>query len=396
MKAVVLCAGEGLRLRPFTYSEPKVMIPIANKPIVQYVVESLVKNKIRDIVMVVGYKKERIMSHFEDGKRFDANIEYVVQRKQLGTAHALAAAEDKVGDEFLVLPGDNIIDSAALGDLLREKRENSILITESAEPSKYGVVVLENGRAKDIIEKPSERISNLISTGIYTLSRDIFRFTDELAKEGRYDLTEALQRSASEREVFGVFTSGMWADAIYPWDLLDLNNLALGQTREKTAGTVEKNVVLKGSVSIGEDSIIRSGSYIVGPVVIGKGCDIGPNVCIYPSSSIGNNVSVQAFGVVEHSILMDDVSLGPSSHVARSVLGMGVRALSSLNVNVGDAVIKIEDEVHSVQKVGAHIGEDSQFESGVVVSAGTLVGARCRVAALKHLRGSIPNEGIVV
>jgi len=396
MKAVVLCAGEGLRLRPFTYSEPKVMIRVANKPIVQYVVESLVKNGIRDIVMVVGYKKERIMSHFEDGSNFDANIEYITQRKQLGTAHALATAKEYLENKFVVLPGDNIIDSAAINDLLAQGKGASILITESSEPSKYGVVVLSEGLAKDIIEKPKERISNLISTGIYLLSDEIFGHIDKLLKDGKYDLTEAVQHLASKQEVYGVFTSGVWADAIYPWDLLNINNMALTQIKEKTSGRIENNVVIKGKVSIGDDTIIRSGSYITGPVIIGNGCDIGPNACIYPSTSIGNNVSLQAFCIIEQSIVMDDVMIGPNSYIPHSVVGMGVRASSSLNVNVGEALIKIEDEVHSVQKIGALIGEDCHLDSGVSAASGSIVGARSRVSALKLLRGNIPNESIVV
>ena len=396
MKAVILCAGEGLRLRPFTYSEPKVMIQVANKPIVQYVVESLVKNGIRDIVMVVGYKKERIMSHFEDGKDFDARIEYVTQPKQLGTAHALSCAKDSLDDEFVVLPGDNIVDSTAISDLLSSKKGTSILITESPEPSKYGVVVLSEGRAKNIIEKPEERISNLISTGIYLLDSKVFVEIDRLLKEGKYDLTEAIRQLALKEDIFGISTSGMWVDAIYPWDLLTINNAVLTGLKEKTSGKIEKNVTLKGSVSIGDDSVIRSGSYIIGPAVIGKGCEIGPNVCIYPSTSIGDNVSVQAFSIIEHTVLMDDVMVGPNSYVSHSVLGKGVRASSNLNVSVGEALINIENEVHKVPKIGAIIGEDSHLEGSVTASAGTIIGAKNRIAALKLVKGSTPDESIVM
>jgi glucose-1-phosphate thymidylyltransferase len=396
MKAVILCAGEGLRLRPFTYSEPKVMINVANKPIVQYVVEALVQNNIRDIVMVVGYKKERIMCHFEDGNAFNASIEYVTQKKQLGTAHALAAAKEHLDSEFIALPGDNIVDSKAINDLLTQSKGPSILITESAEPSQYGVVILSDGKTKQIIEKPEEKIGNLISTGIYKLSPDIFGHLDGLMKEGKYNLTEGLQGLAAEQEIFGVLTSGLWADAIYPWDLLNLNNLAMTQMEGKTAGTIEKGVTLKGTVSVGEETIIRSGSYITGPVKIGSGCEIGPNVCIYPSTSIGNNASVRAFSVIERSTLMDDVILGPNSYISHSVLGMGVRVNSALSVNVGEALIKMEDEVHVVPKVGALIGEDCQLEGGVIASSGTIIGARSKVAALKHVHGVIPNESIVM
>ena len=128
MKAVILAAGEGMRLRPLTVSEPKVMIPVANRPILEYVVEALVGNDIEDIVIVVGYRKERIMSHFEDGKKFGAKIEYVVQEKQLGNAHALACAKDRLSEDFVVLPGDNIVDKRASGafwNLVRARAPSS-------------------------------------------------------------------------------------------------------------------------------------------------------------------------------------------------------------------------------------------------------------------------------
>ena len=134
MKAVVLAAGEGMRLRPLTVSEPKVMIPVANRPILEHVVDALVKNDVHDIVMVVGYRKERIMSHFEDGRRFGARIEYVVQEKQLGNGHALFSARDRLSGEFMVLSGDNIVDRRAVGDLLKAGSCPSALVVESENP----------------------------------------------------------------------------------------------------------------------------------------------------------------------------------------------------------------------------------------------------------------------
>ena len=396
MKAVILCAGEGLRLRPFTYSEPKVMIPVGNKPIVQYVVEALARNGMREIVMVVGYKKERIMSYFEDGKDFGVDIEYTVQKKQLGTAHALTSARELLRDDFVILPGDNIIDSKAVSDLMAQKKANSVLITESAQPSKYGVVVLSEGIIKQIVEKPEQNISNLISTGIYHLSPGIFKYIDSNVKDGKYTMTAALQQMALDENVHGVFTSGVWSDAIFPWDLLDLNTVALNQAHEKVSGTVEKDVFIKGTVNIGADTVIRSGTYIVGPVSIGSGCDIGPNVCINPSTSIGDNVAVEPFSLIGNSILMSDCALGPHSHVTHSVIGSGVRASSHFTTNVGEAVIEIEGELHKVPKIGVLIGEDSVLDSTVTALPGAVVGAKSRISALKVIRGVIPNESIVV
>ena len=151
MKAVILAAGEGKRLRPFTESIPKVMLPIANKPVLEYVVEAVKKSGITEIIIVVGYKKEVIMEYFKNYK--DLKISYVTQDKQLGTAHALLQAKNKITDTFIVLSGDNIIDQNSISQLIKDKSNYSILIKEHPHPSKYGAVFIEKGKLREIVEK---------------------------------------------------------------------------------------------------------------------------------------------------------------------------------------------------------------------------------------------------
>ena len=109
MKAIVLAAGEGTRMRPLTYTKPKVMLPIANKPILEHLIVELRKAGIKDIILVVGYKDEVIRNHFKDGSDWDVNITYESQKIQRGTADALKSAMHLIDDEFIVLNGDNII-----------------------------------------------------------------------------------------------------------------------------------------------------------------------------------------------------------------------------------------------------------------------------------------------
>ncbi|MFQ6060918.1 MAG: DapH/DapD/GlmU-related protein, partial [Thermoplasmata archaeon] len=224
----------------------------------------------------------------------------------------------------------------------------------------------------------------------------VFEELASLIKEGKYDITDLIQSLASEEKVRGIFTSGMWADAVYPWDILKVNSTALHKVTGEKAGTVEKGVTIKGPVSIGEGSVIRSGCYIHGPVVIGKGCEIGPNVCIYPSTSIGDNGRIGPFSMVEHSVLMSDVSLGSGSHLSNSVIGPGCRFASRFSANSGSAVFFLENEQHELSSVGTFIGEDSVIDSGVVADPGTIVGASSRVSSLARLRGRLPNNSIVV
>ncbi|MGQ9587897.1 MAG: bifunctional sugar-1-phosphate nucleotidylyltransferase/acetyltransferase [Thermoplasmata archaeon] len=395
MKAVILAAGEGMRLRPLTVSEPKVMIPIANRPILEYVVDALVKNDVHDIVMVVGYRKERIMSHFEDGKKYGARIEYIVQDKQLGNGHALLCARDRLSGEFMVLPGDNIVDMRAVGDLLRAGACPSALVVESENPSKYGVVTLEKGAIKGVFEKPQEMISNIILTGMYCLSDRIFQFIEQCIAYGEYGLSNAVQASLGHQAVTPVFSDGLWIDAVYPWDLLELNAAALENLAVKTAGKIESQVVMSGPVGIGEETVIRAGTTIYGPVLIGDGCDIGPNVTIFPSTSIGNSCTVEPYTMIKNSILMSNCSIGAHSYLSHCVLGYGVKSQSHLIGPGAEAYVNIADEFFKVPHMGSIVGEDTAFGTGVGVEPGTIIGAGCKISSGSKITRNLPNRALV-
>jgi len=396
MKAVILAAGEGMRLRPLTVSEPKVMIPVANRPILEYVVEALVGNDIEDIIVVVGYRKERIMSHFEDGKKFGAKIEYVVQEKQLGNAHALACAKDRLSEDFMVLPGDNIVDKCALGSLLDAGTCPSALVAESENPSKYGVVTIEKDVIRGVVEKPHEMISNIVLTGVYCLKTSIFSHIDSCISSGEYGLSNAVNASLSDHKVTPVFSDGLWIDAVYPWDLLELNAAALENLSVKTSGKIEPHVHIHGPVGIGEETVIRAGTTIYGPVLIGDGCEIGPNVTIFPSTSIGNSVLVEPFSMIKNSIIMSNCSIGAHSYLSHCVLGYGSKSQSHLMAPGAESYVNISDEFYKVPHMGSIVGEDVAFGTGVVIEPGTIVGAGCKISSGSRITRNLPNKALVM
>jgi glucose-1-phosphate thymidylyltransferase len=396
MKAVILAAGEGARMGPFTASEPKVMIPVGNRPIVEYVVKALVENGVHDLVIVVGYRRERILSYFQDGKAFGARIKYVVQAKQLGTAHGVFEARSQLDGPFVVLNGSNMVDGRFVEDLLEHRGGPAVAITQSDRPKSYGVAAVEGSRLVSITEKPAEVIGNLINAGAYVLDPTIFPEIERLGASGVHDLPRVLSAIASTSGVTAVRTQGMWVDALYPWDLLRLNQAALASAAEVRAGTIEPNVTIRGRVSIGDGCVIRSGAYLQGPLALGPGCEIGPNAVLLPSTSLGKNVRVGALTTVVNSILMDDASIGPSSVIQDSVIGSGMTAKAGLMAASGPADIQIEGEWHAVLAVGALIGEDSELGNGVAVESGTVVNERARVASGARLRGTIPAGGTVL
>ncbi|MGB7533161.1 MAG: bifunctional sugar-1-phosphate nucleotidylyltransferase/acetyltransferase [Halobacteriota archaeon] len=393
-QAVVLAAGEGERLRPFTASKPKVMIKIANKPILQYVVEALERNGIRRILFVVGYKKERIMDYFEDGKELGVEIDYVVQKHLLGTGDALKQAEGKTDDRFLVLSGDNVIEADTISDselLNAGENETAILIKpQQQDVSKHGVVTVENGMVTDIIEKPSEEISNLVNTGIYAFhDLDIFEFIDR-------ELTSGLRSMIQQgKPVKACETHGAWLDAVYPWDILGLNDIVLKANPAKIEGEIERSVTIEGHVSVGKKSVIRANSYVKGPVIIGENCEIGPNACIFPSTSIGNDVTIGAFTEIKNSVLSDMVKIGSFSAIQNSIFDVGSYAEGGFIARSEDADIQIGGEYHRV-KVGAMVGENCEMGSNVIAYSGTIIGNRCKIKSMKELNGKIPDGSWVV
>lgn len=388
-QAVILAAGEGQRLRPFTVTRPKVMLGIAGKPILQYVVEALAQNGIRRVVIVVGYRKEQIFNYLGTGEKFGVDIVYITQERQLGTAHALAQAKDTVESEFLVLPGDNLIEAETIAQFMTAM-PNAVLVKKVDKPARYGVVTVEDNLVKEMVEKPKEAPSDTINTGIYALSREVFDFIG-----AELDIPDVVNKMLAQGHVVRALeTNGTWLDVAYPWDMITLNAAVLYRTPANLGGTIESGVSVKGLVSIGQETVIRSYSYIVGPVVIGENCDIGPNVCIMPATSIGDNVVISPFSTVENSVISDDVSIGPTSIIQDSVIDKGCVIKGHFTACSGETDIKVNDEYHRVN-VGAMLGVGCTLGSSVVAQPGVIVGNYSQVQAMKTLSGRIPERSHV-
>ncbi|MFC2056534.1 bifunctional sugar-1-phosphate nucleotidylyltransferase/acetyltransferase [Chloroflexota bacterium] len=388
-QAVILAAGEGQRLRPFTVTKSKTMLSIADKPILQHVVESLAQNGIRNIIIVVGYRREQVFDYMGDGEQFGVDIVYRTQERQLGTAHALMQAKDTVEDEFLVLPGDNLIDANTIAQFVTMK-PNAMLVKKAESTARYGVVTTEGDVVKDIVEKPDEAVIGMVNTGIYALTREVFNFID--VELGIPDVINNMV--AQGYAISALETDDTWLDVVYPWDILSLNHAVLPQIPASLGGTIETGVSVKGLVSIGKDTVIRSNSYIVGPVVIGRNCDIGPNVCILPATSIGDNVVVSPFSEIENSVIGDDVNIGPSSIIQDSVIDESCVIHGRFTACSGEVEVRVNDEYHLVN-VGAMLGVSCVLGNSVVAQPGVIVGNYSQVQAMKLISGKLPDRSSV-
>ncbi len=386
---MILAAGEGQRLRPFTANRPKAMISIAGKPILHHVIQSVAESGIRSIVLVVGYKKEQVYDYMGSGEKLGADITYVTQEKQLGTAHALARARGAVGDEFLVLPGDNLVEAETIARFA-EAESPAMLVKMVDDPSRYGVVTMSDGAVTGIVEKPELPKGNIVNAGIYAFNKEIFDFI-----QAELDIPAVLNNMlAQDRAVHAHPTEGVWLDVVYPWDILSLNNIVIGGLQGNLAGTIEPGVAIRGSVSVGEGTVIRSNSYVAGPAVIGANCDIGPNVCLLSSTSIGDNVVIAPFTEVRNSVIGSDVHIGSGCIIQDSVIDQGCVIRGRFTACAGDAEVKIEGSYHSVW-VGAMVGGGCSLGCGVVARPGTIIGNNSRIQPLKLVGGRLPDGSLV-
>jgi len=386
MRAVILAAGEGKRLRPLTTYMPKVMLPVGNKPILEFIIKALVENDIRDITLVVGYHQDKIKQYFGSGSEFGARIDYAVQKKQLGTAHALYHA--RMDDEFLLFYGDNLVTSECVKELLKSE-VNTILGSYSDRPWKYGVIEKKSNKLVKIKEKLRESEEAIVFTGMGHFDGKIFELIEERMREGIYDLPDIL----NEMEIKIKVISG-WRDAIYPWDLLELNSYALKDTTRKLAGKIEDSTII-GDVEIGENTKIGAGSYIRGKVKIGKNCEIGPNSVILGDTSIGDGVRIGAMSYIENSIIMSNTNIGINALIKDSVIGRNVDIAPKFVALSGKIKRIVDDEVIEVTG-GAVIGDGASLGPVVIVYPGVLIGSNSNIGALKLIDKDVANGERVI
>lgn len=390
MKAVILAAGEGTRMRPLTQNRPKVMLPIANKPILEHVMLAVKNAGINDFVFVVGYHSETVRDYFGVGSKWDVHIDYIEQKGQLGTAHAIELAKDFVNERFLVLNGDVLVESSYLQKLMKRK-EVAVLAAKKVEnPQEFGIIITRGNKVSKIIEKPKSPSSNLANAGVYVFGKEIFDVIKRTKKSirGEYEITESVQILIDDGGAVGyeIYEGKLLLDVGRPWDMLTANELLLTKMKKDIQGTIEPYATIKGEVTIGKKTIVRNGAYIIGPIIIGENCDIGPNCFIRPSTSIGDNVRIGNAVEVKNSIIMNGTHIGHHSYVGDSVIGHNCNfgaGTKVANLRFDEKTIKIMIKGKLVdsgrKKLGVIMGDNvrtginSMLNTGATIEANSVV-----------------------
>jgi bifunctional UDP-N-acetylglucosamine pyrophosphorylase/glucosamine-1-phosphate N-acetyltransferase len=398
VKAVVLAAGEGLRLRPITSTRPKHMTPVGGAPLLEHCLLAIKKAGITDVGILVGYMKEKIQNYFEDGSRLGLRIEYTTQEKISGTASAVSMMEQYVnGEDFITAYGDLLIDSKVLrGVLDRFSATGSMTmgVVPVTHPEEYGVITMQDGYVSSISEKPKGVVqSNLVNSGIYIFQPGIFQQIRKTGKSarGEYEITDTLQSLLinGTKIAAAQLDPQDWLDIGHPWHLLEANRRVLTRIVSKVEGDVEPGAHLIGPVEVRSESRVRSGAYIEGPVLIGKGADIGPNCYIRPSTSIGERVRIGNACEIKNSIVMDQTHIGHLSYVGDSVIGAGCNLgagtiTANLRLDDGPVKVLVRDRVldSGQRKLGTFMGDGVKTSIGTSIMPGVKIGASAWVGSI--------------
>ena len=346
LKGLVLAGGRGTRLRPFTYTGAKQLVPLANKPILFYAIEQLVACGVTDIGIVVGETKEQMVEALGDGSRFGARMTYIDQPVPLGIAHALKISQEFLGETpFVLFLGDNFIKEgiAPYIDQFRDGCHNSlVLLSPVDQPQHFGVAELDGERLVRVMEKPQTPPSNLAVIGIYFFDAHVFDAVRRIrpSARGELEITDTIQRLIDDKlDVRAQVITGHWIDTGKHDDLLEANRLILEDLKPALLGRYDESSQMQGRVVLQEGSEVVN-SRIQGPAIIGERTRIvnsfvGPFTSIYhdcliadteiSGSAVLENTTIESVGHrIEHSLIGRNVELRGSDrrpHSYKLILG---------------------------------------------------------------------------
>jgi len=341
MKAILLCAGLGTRLRPLTFSTAKHLVPVANKPVLFFGIESLVAVGAREIGIIVSKESRKIIQNaVDDGSRWGARVTYIEQLEPRGLAHAAQCAESFVGDEpFVMYLGDNLIPEGLSGatELFRQSGANAVVMLKAVDdPVHFGIAETDGARIVRLVEKPKQPRSNLAIVGGYFFDHNIFESIRRIKPSWRneYEITDAIQDLIDRKlAVVPYVMQGWWKDAGKPQDIIEANRAVLQHLGTDVQGTVDAESTLEGAVTIGPDTEVIN-SHIRGPVVIGMEARI-VNAQIGPFTALGDRVHV-INSRIEDSVVMEDSQIRDLRQpVIGSLLGRKVQVNGGRGERVG-------------------------------------------------------------
>lgn len=329
MKAVVLAAGQGTRIRPLSDSVPKPMLPVADRPLVAHTIDAAIDAGANEVVLVIGYEADTVRDYFGAEYR-GVPVSYAVQTEQAGTADAVNAARDHIEGPFAVLNGDNLYDPAAIDQLFEQCP--AVCAIEVDDPRNYGVLSTDGDSVSGIVEKPADPPTNLANAGAYAFPAKARQWLEVPASErGEHEITDVLATVIDEFDVTPV-TLERWLDVGRPWELLEANEWKVSDLERRIDGDVSDDATLEGDVVVEAGSTVKAGVVIEGPALIRSGASVGPNAYVRGATLVDEGAKIGHSAEVKNSVLSPGASVSHLSYVGDSVLGRDVNLGAGTNV----------------------------------------------------------------
>ena len=412
MKAVLLAAGEGVRLLPITATRPKHLIKVAGKPILQFCLEAVKNAGIIEAIIVTHYMGDAIRDYFGVGEKLGLKISYIEQKAVLGTGNAAAEAEQYVDDDFVLIYGDLLFSEDAVKNVLQKFKHGETAavmgVVPVDKPENYGIIEYdEQKHVKRIVEKPAagKAPSNLANAGIYVFSKQVFDIIKQtkVSIRGEWELTDAVTLLAKEGKTVlaAELSKNDWFDVGRPWDLLEANIWALKRMDPQVLGTIEQGAHLIGPVYVAGSARIRSGAYIEGPCFIDEECDVGPNCFIRQGTTLGKKVRIGNACEIKNSIIMDGTHVGHLSYVGDSIFGencnLGAGTITA-NLRLDDGQIKmmVKDQLVNTgrRKLGVVLGDNVKTGIKSLLMPGVKVGVNSWVGPNFMVERDLPANSM--
>ena len=366
-----MAGGEGTRLRPLTSNQPKPMLPMANRPMMEHVVELLRRHGMSDIVVTVAFMANAIRTYFGDGSELDVRMVYATEETPLGTAGSVMNARDELDERFLVISGDVLTDidlSAVVDFHVRKGALATLALSAVDNPLEFGIVITdEDGSVERFLEKPTwgQVFSDTINTGIYVLEPEIFDFIPE----GRsVDFSGEVFPAvlAAGRPIGGYVAEGYWED-------VGTIEAYLKAHQDVLDGKVKVDIEgfpLRPGVWLGKGSTVDPTAVVDGPALIGDNCSVGPGVVLGEYTSLGSNVRIAEGAEVRRSVVADNGYFGAGVNVAGAVIGRSCDLRQGARCEPGSVLGEgclVGD--HAEVRAGVKVYPFKTVESGAVVNS---------------------------